>query len=140
MVIPSQLPAAITLVNKFENQSFVIDHMAKPEIKEGNLRNWKKDIKSLAKSQNVYCKISGLVTEADWKNWTKKDFKKYLDVIFKAFGVDRIMYGSDWPVCLLAAQYQEQLEIIEDYISQFTDGEKALIMGGNAVNFYNLKP
>jgi len=81
-----------------------------------------------------------LVTEADWKNWTKKDFKKYLDVIFKAFGVDRIMYGSDWPVCLLAAQYQEQLEIIEDYISQFTDGEKALIMGGNAVNFYNLKP
>lgn len=138
LVFPSQLRAAIQLVNKFPNQKFIIDHMAKPTIKNGKMVDWKKGIELLVRSQNVYCKVSGMVTEADWKNWKKGDFTKYLDVIFDTFGVDRILYGSDWPVCLLAAEYELQLEIIGEYITKYSAEDKEKIMGGNAINFYNL--
>lgn len=138
LVFPSQLRAAIQLVNKFPNQKFIIDHMAKPTIKNGKMVDWKKGIELLVRSQNVYCKVSGMVTEADWKNWKKGDFTKYLDVIFDTFGVDRILYGSDWPVCLLAAEYELQLEIIGEYIAKYSAEDKEKIMGGNAINFYNL--
>lgn len=138
LVLPQQLPAAIPLVNKFPFQKFIIDHMAKPTIKNGKMVAWKKNMKDLAKSQNVFCKASGLVTEADWKNWKKEDFTKYLDVIFNAFGPDRILYGSDWPVCLLAAEYEKQLEILNEYMANYSSEDMAMIMGGNANNFYNL--
>lgn len=139
LVFPSQLPASIELVNKFPNQKFVVDHIAKPLIKEGKIENWKKNMESLAKSPNVMCKISGMVTEADWNSWKSKDFDPYLDVIFNAFGANRILFGSDWPVCLLAAEYQQQLEIVENYISHLPNEVQDKIMGGNAINFYSIK-
>jgi L-fuconolactonase len=138
LVFPSQLTAAIELVNKFPDQKFIIDHMAKPFIKDGKIASWKKNIELLALSQNVYCKVSGMTTEADWNNWKKDDFTEYLGVIFNTFGVDRILYGSDWPVCLLAASYQEQLNIIKKYITPFSSEDKEKIMSGNAINIYNL--
>lgn len=139
LVFPSQLPAAIKLAHKFPNQKFVVDHIAKPMIKDGKLEPWKRDMQTLAKYPNVWCKVSGMVTEANWNSWLIEDFKSYLDVVFQSFGSDRIMFGSDWPVCLLAASYQQQLEIIETYISPFSPEDKRNIMGGNAINFYNLK-
>jgi len=139
LVLSPQLPATIQFVNKFPSQKFVIDHMAKPNIKKGEMVPWKKNMEELAKSKNVFCKVSGLVTEADWKNWKKQDFTKYLDVIFNAFGVDRILYGSDWPVCKLAAEYHQQLKIIESYISSFSIKDKKKIMGENTIRFYNIK-
>lgn len=139
LVFPSQLPAAIELVNKFPDQKFVVDHIAKPLIKESKIEPWKTEMISLAKSPNVMCKISGMVTEADWSSWESGDINPYLDLIFNAFGPDRIMFGSDWPVCLLAASYEQQLEIVETYISSFSPEDKNKIMGGNAINFYNLK-
>jgi len=139
LVFPPQLPATIQFVNKFPSQKFVIDHMAKPNIKKGEMVAWKNNMEELAKSPNIYCKISGLVTEADWKNWKKEDFSPYLDLIFKAFGTNRIMFGSDWPVCKLAAEYHQQLEIIESYISSFSIEDKKKIMGENTIRFYNIK-
>ena len=124
LVFPPQLEAAIALVNKFPNQKFVLDHIAKPYIKDAKIDDWKINISTLAKAPNVYCKASGMVTEADLKQWKLSDFQPYLDVVFEAFGIDRIMYGSDWPVCLLAAEYQEQLNIVQDYIKTFSNKSK----------------
>lgn len=138
LVFPSQLPAAIKLALKFPNQKFVVDHIAKPLIKDGTLEPWKKDMKTLAKSPNICCKVSGMVTEANWNSWLIEDFKSYLDVVFQAFGSDRIMFGSDWPVCLLAASYQQQLDIIENYIVPLSTADKLNIMGENARKFYKL--
>jgi L-fuconolactonase len=139
LVLPPQLPATIQFVNKFPSQKFVIDHMAKPNIKKGEMVAWKNNMEELAKSPNIYCKISGLVTEADWKNWKKEDFSPYLDLIFKSFGTNRIMFGSDWPVCKLAAEYPQQLDIIASYISSFSIEDKNKIMGENTIRFYNIK-
>lgn len=138
LVFPSQLPAAIALVKKFPKQKFVLDHIAKPLIKDQIIGNWKNDIEVLSSFENVYCKVSGMVTEADWKDWESDHFKVYLDVVFQSFGVDRIMYGSDWPVCLVAAQYQEQMSIVTSYISKLSETDQNKIMGLNAVNFYNI--
>ncbi|NVK53559.1 MAG: amidohydrolase family protein [Flavobacteriaceae bacterium] len=138
LVFPQQLDAAITLVNKFPNQKFVVDHIAKPYIKEAKVKGWKANIQELAKAPNVYCKVSGMVTEADLKHWKPSDFKPYLDIVFEAFGANRIIYGSDWPVCLLAAEYEQQLNIVQNYIQDFSEANKAKIMGGNAVEFYVL--
>ena len=139
LVYPVQLPDAIQLVSQFPNQRFVLDHLAKPDIQNQNIKTWERDIRTLARLENTYCKISGLVTEANWKNWKKEDFKPYLDVVFEAFGVDRMMFGSDWPVCLVSCQYEKVLHIVETYIDQFSQGEKDRIMGLNACEFYNLK-
>ena len=138
LVFPSQLPAAIALVKKFPKQKFVLDHIAKPLIKDQQIGNWKNGIEVLSSFENVYCKVSGMVTEADWKDWESDHFKVYLDVVFQSFGVDRIMYGSDWPVCLVAAQYQEQMSIVTSYISKLSETDQNKIMGLNAVNFYNI--
>ncbi|WP_242202151.1 amidohydrolase family protein [Aestuariivivens insulae] len=138
LVFPPQLKAAIALVNSFPNQKFVVDHIAKPYIKDEKISNWKDDIMELSKAPNVYCKVSGMVTEADFNNWTPSDFKPYLDVVFEAFGTDRLLYGSDWPVCLLAASYEAQLDIIQDYLTHFSSEDQKKIMGGNALDFYNL--
>jgi L-fuconolactonase len=112
--------------------------MAKPLIRERGLEPWKKYIASLASAGNIYCKLSGMVTEADWKKWEPADFLPYLDVVFNYFGPQRLLYGSDWPVCLLASTYPQQLAVVEDYINSLTPSEKLRIMGENAVQFYNL--
>ncbi len=139
LIYPKQLPAAIELVSKFPEQRFVIDHLAKPEIKSKDNTFWAKHIRHIAESPNVFCKLSGLVTEADWQNWKPADFKPNLDVVLEAFGPDRLMFGSDWPVCLLAASYAQVKQITEDFLRDCTSAEKENIFGGNAIRFYGLK-
>ena len=138
LIFPDQLQYIPAFVSQFPGQPFVIDHIAKPNIKERKIDDWKKDIETVAKFENVYCKISGMVTEADWKNWTKEDFAPYMDVIFEAFGTGRIMFGSDWPVCLVAASYEEVVGIVEDHFSSYSKDEQEKIFTGNATKFYKL--
>ena len=138
LIFPDQLKFAKELVAGFPRQKFVIDHVAKPPVKEGQIEEWKKDIMALAPYENLYCKISGLVTEADWKNWKDEDVKPCLDVAVEAFGTDRIMFGSDWPVCLLAASYGRTLGLVRDYFSSFTKTEQDKFFGENAIRFYNI--
>ncbi len=139
LVFPSQLAAAIKLAQQFPDQSFVLDHMGKPNIKVSKMTHWKRDIEILAKCSNVYCKVSGMFTEADWENWSEDEFIPYLDVVFNSFGLNRVMYGSDWPVCLLATEFKQQLNIVESYIEKFPFVDREKIMGGNAIRYYNLK-
>ena len=138
LIFPDQLRYVPALVQAFPNQKFVIDHIAKPTIKEQKIPDWKKDIQALAGYENLYCKISGMVTEANWKDWEQKDFTPYLDTVVETFGTNRIMFGSDWPVCLVAASYQQMLAIVTDYFSSFTENEQAQFFGLNAIEFYNL--
>lgn len=138
LIFPDQLRYAYEFVKAFPNQRFVIDHIAKPNIKDSIMGDWKSDMLAFAACENVYCKISGMVTEADWKNWKPQDFTPYLDVVTKAFGANRLMFGSDWPVCLVAASYHSVHEIVTAYFSSFSKDEQAKIFGGNAVEFYKL--
>jgi L-fuconolactonase len=138
LIYPRQLPAAIQLVAKFPKQKFVLDHLAKPEINTKREGSWAAGMHELAANPNVYCKLSGLVTEADWNRWKPADFAPYLDVVFLAFGTDRLMFGSDWPVCLLSASYAQVNELIEDYVEAHAREEKEKIFGGNAMRFYGL--
>ena len=138
LVYAHQLPEAIGLVHQFPHQAFVLDHIAKPKISEGLSADWKANIKNLAAFPNVDCKLSGMVTETTNFQWKQPDFRPFLDVVLAEFGVNRVMYGSDWPVCLLAAKYEEQLEIVQAYIATFSADEQAKIMGENAIEFYNL--
>lgn len=138
LIFPDQLKFTLDFVRSFQDQRFVIDHIAKPYIKDKKIDQWKKDMQALAKEDNVSCKISGMVTEADWKNWRKEDFKPYLDVVVESFGVKRIMYGSDWPVCLVAASYDKMFQIVKEYFSGFSNDEQQLFFGTNATQFYNL--
>lgn len=139
LIFPRQLPYASQLVARFPDTTFVLDHIAKPHIKDDELAAWASDIYELAMSSNVYCKVSGMVTEADWKNWKPADFIPYLDVVFDAFGTERIMIGSDWPVCRLGGEYAEVMNIVIDYIKDRSESEKQAILGGNAVEAYKLK-
>ena len=116
----------------------VIDHLAKPNFKQSDFTDWEKGIRKIASCPNVYCKVSGLVTEADWNNWTESDFTYCLNVVTEAFGIKRLMFGSDWPVSLLAATYKESHTIVEHYFSKFSKEEQGKIWGGNAIEFYNL--
>jgi len=139
LIFPDQLVYAADLVKQFPDQLFVLDHIAKPDIRAKQISDWKKGIQELAKYENVYCKASGMVTEASWTEWEAEDFNPYLDVVFEAFGTDRVMFGSDWPVSLVAASYRQLKEVVGGYISKFTETEQALFWGGNATKFYNLK-
>ena len=138
LVTPIQLQSAIKLAKIFPNQKFVLDHIAKPRISEPLNKTWVSEIINLSKYSNVFCKISGLVTETKGYNFSETDFLPFLDVIFKYFGFDRIMYGSDWPVCLLAADYKKVLEIISNYLMSYDSKIREKIMGTNAKIFYNL--
>jgi L-fuconolactonase len=140
LIYPRHLPYAKKLVACFPQQRFVIDHIAKPNIRHHDLLQWKKHLTEIAAYENVYCKISGMVTEANWNTHTYMDFVPYLDVIVEAFGIDRVMFGSDWPVCLLAASYKEVLGIVQEYFASFSSVEQQLFFGGNATSFYNLPP
>lgn len=138
LIYSRQLEEAIRFVKKFPNQKFVIDHIAKPVISKKEWEPWATGMTKMSELENVYCKISGMVTEAVWSDWSKDTFNPYLDLVFEKFGCQRILYGSDWPVCLVAASYEQQLSIVSDYIAQLTSSEKNAVMGENAVRFYNL--
>jgi L-fuconolactonase len=138
LIYPTQLEAALYFVRQMPEMKLVIDHLAKPYIKSGEIEAWARSMKALAAFPNVFCKVSGMVTEADWKNWKKEDFAPYLDVVFEEFGCERLMYGSDWPVCLVAGEYKDQKSILDNYLFSYTEEQKAMVMGGNAIRFYNL--
>ena len=139
LIYPRQLPAALELVTRFPNQLFVIDHIAKPPIRTGELAPWAAQMRSLSDSTNVYCKLSGLITEANWSNWSAEDLRPYLNVVFETFGPERLMFGSDWPVCLLAGTYRQVKQLIETYISKLSIHQKKSIFGLNAARFYGLE-
>lgn len=139
LIFHRQLPAAIDLVNRFPEQKFVIDHIAKPDIKSGNIASWEKYIKEIAKAENVWCKISGMVTEADWNKWQPNDLRPYLDVVFENFSTDKLMFGSDWPVCNLAGDYSKIVKTLEDYMAQLPAQEQQKIWNENAKSFYKLE-
>jgi L-fuconolactonase len=139
LVFPRHLPNTLQLIQRFPEQTFVIDHIAKPLIRNEVMEPWKEDITRLAGYKNVYCKLSGMVTEADVNNWKPEDIRPYLDVVFSAFGPDRLLIGSDWPVCRLAGPYKEVMNVVQDYIKVYPEEEKTKILGGNAVNTYKLK-
>jgi L-fuconolactonase len=138
LLFPKQLPAGIKVVEQFPDQRFVLDHIAKPLIRAGMLLPWRDDIKELAAHKNVFCKISGIVTEAKHQGWHKEDFRPYLDIVLQAFGEDRVMFGSDWPVCLLAGSYEQVHDLVADYFSQFSTEAQQKFFGGNAARFYRL--
>ncbi|MDB5023670.1 MAG: amidohydrolase family protein [Mucilaginibacter sp.] len=139
LIYPNHLKYASILAAEFPDQKFVVDHLAKPNIKSKEIDGWKKGIQALAKHQNVYCKVSGMLTEADWYCWHTDDFTPYLDTVFNAFGISRLMYGSDWPVCLLAGGYNRALEVLQLYTSKLSRQEQEQFFGENAIEFYNLK-
>jgi L-fuconolactonase len=133
---PRHLPVAVQLVHEFPAQTFVLDHLAKPAIADGVLELWQRDIRELAKFPNVSCKLSGMVTEARWKQWKHDDFRPYLDVVLDAFGPSRLMVGSDWPVCTLSADYAQTVGIVLDFVQQLTETEREGILGGNCARIY----
>ena len=145
LIYPKHLPAAVELAKRMPEQPFVMDHLAKPLIKAKEIDSWARQMRELAAAPNVYCKVSGLITEADWRAWRAEDFKPYLEVVFDAFGPDRLMFGSDWPVCLIAGTYRQVKQLIEDYLSQLftvgTEKQKAdlAIFGETAARFYRIK-
>jgi L-fuconolactonase len=139
LIYPKHLPVAAQFVEKFPRQRFVLDHLAKPPIKSGALEPWARGIRNLAAFPNVFCKASGMVTEADWEHWRPADMKAYLDVVFECFGPQRVMIGSDWPVCEAASPYSRVMDIVEDYIHSFSAEEKNAVLGGNAAKFWRLK-
>nr|WP_315155463.1 amidohydrolase family protein [uncultured Flavobacterium sp.] len=139
LIFHRQLPAAIDLVNRFPEQKFIIDHIAKPNIKSGEIESWKNNIQEIAKFDNVSCKVSGMVTEADWNNWKFQDLRPYLDVIFENFSTDKLMFGSDWPVCNVAAEYSKVVDTLENYIAQFSIQDQNKIWYENAKAFYKLE-
>jgi L-fuconolactonase len=139
LIFPHHLVYAKQLVAAFPDQRFVIDHIAKPYIREKKIDEWQKNMSLIAGHENVYCKVSGMVTEANWNTWKNEDFRPYLDTVFEAFGPKRVMFGSDWPVCLVAARYEQVIGIMKDYLSGFSPDEQSAFWGGNAFRFYQLK-
>ncbi len=141
LIYAKHLPVAIEFVRRFERQRFVLDHLAKPNIKEGSsagFGEWARGLKELASFPNVLCKISGLVTEADWQNWKAADFSRYLEVAFDCFGAERLMVGSDWPVCTLAADYARVMDVMKDYLSKYPSAAQDAVLGNNARRFWRL--
>ena len=146
LLFPQQLPAAVELVAAMPEQPFVLDHLAKPRVKEWtgeastqrDRQGWRHDIEALARHPHVCCKLSGLVTEAAWRGWKPADFTPFLDVVLEAFGPERLMFGSDWPVCLLAGEYADVAGIVRDHCGRLSAGEQAAIWGGTAARFYGL--
>lgn len=138
LIYARHLLVANEFVHQFPEQKFVIDHLAKPRIKARELDAWARAIRAVAEHPNVCCKLSGMVTEGDWKHWRPSDFRPYLDVVFESFGPGRLMFGSDWPVCLLGGRYAQVKQIIDDYTQSLSTSDKDKIFGGNAIRFYGL--
>lgn len=138
LVKPNQLEAAIEMVRTCPAQPFVLDHIAKPYIKAGEIDAWRKLMYMLGAMDNCYCKISGIITEADWHSWTAEQIRPYLDVALEAFGSRRLMFGSDWPVCLVAGSYRQVVNLAADYVQNLSVQEQQDFWGGNAIRFYGL--
>lgn len=138
LVLPPQLGAVLEFVKRFPNQKFVIDHIAKPYIKDGFYEGWAIMMTEIAKHENVYCKLSGMVTEADFDSWSADQIRPYMNLVLEAFGPSRLMFGSDWPVCLVAGNYKEVKKLVTDFISGLGLPEQSAIMGSNAIEFYSL--
>lgn len=138
LVFPRHLSNTIQLVSQFPEQVFILDHIAKPLIRDRIISPWKEDIEKLAGFSNVWCKLSGMVTEANVKSWRQDDLIPYLDVVFNAFGTDRLLAGSDWPVCRLAGSYKQVMQVIMDYTRTMPDEERKKILGENAMKAYGL--
>lgn len=138
LVFPHQLGAVLEFIRQHPYQRFVIDHLAKPYVKDGFFDGWAILMREIGRYGNVFCKVSGLTTEADWHAWQPGDFTRYLDLVTAAFGTDRLMFGSDWPVCLLAGTYEKTLAVFEQYFHPFSAADKAKIFGENAARFYGV--
>lgn len=136
---PRHLRHAVTLARALPDLPMVIDHLSKPFIRDQAIDGWKADLQEAAKAPNVFCKLSGLVTEADWKNWKPADLKPYIETALEAFGAERCMFGSDWPVCELAAPYERVFNALTELTDSLSAAEKNLIFGGTACRFYGLK-
>lgn len=139
LIYPRHLPAAADFVQRFPEQRFVLDHLAKPPIRARQMQPWESGIRALARFGNVFCKLSGLVTEADWKAWSPEHLKPYLDVAFDSFGSERLMIGSDWPVCTLAGSYGRIMEVVQDYLNRYPETVRDAVLGGNAEKFWDLR-
>jgi L-fuconolactonase len=138
LLFPRHLSIACDVVKRLPDQLFVLDHIAKPPVRAGEIRSWSRDLRRLAEFANVYCKISGLVTEAKWDSWEAQDFEPYLDVVLNAFGPHRLMIGSDWPVCTLAADYASVIHLGANYIARLSDDEQHAILETNPIEFYSI--
>ena len=136
LIYARQLAEATEFASRFPDQPFVIDHIAKPDIKNKKFAEWDEQIRRIAELENCYCKLSGMVTEADWDNWAKSDFYPYIDTVLEVFGPERLMIGSDWPVCLLGGSYESVMSIVIDYISGLSEDEQNLILGDSCRKFY----
>jgi L-fuconolactonase len=139
LIYPRHLQAAADLAARFPRQRFVLDHLAKPDIRSGERREWEKGIRALAKSPLVFCKLSGLVTESDWTRWTPGDIRPYLDVAFECFGAHRLLAGSDWPVCTVAADYRRTVALLDEYLEGAPPAARDAVMGGNAARLWRLE-
>lgn len=138
LLFPRHLPVAVKVVERFPEQPFVVDHIAKPEIKHQRLSPWKEDLQALARYEQVMCKLSGMVTETHWGQWQPKDFRPYLDIVVNVFGPRRVMIGSDWPVCTLSGRYQQVMDIVLTYAQQFPADVQAGMLGDNCARFYGI--
>lgn len=138
LIYENQLKETIEFVNKFPSQKFIIDHCAKPSIKNKSINHWKELMKEIAKNENVFCKLSGLITEAKWNQWSEKELYPYFDAVFDFFGTGRILFGSDWPVMLLSGTYSKWKNLLENYMKQFSSEDKQKVFRENAIRFYNL--
>ncbi len=138
LIFERHLPQTIQFVDRHPNQIFILDHIAKPQIKEGVISPWRENITELARRENVFCKLSGLVTEANWQSWTEADLDPYLQIVLKAFGPDRVIFGSDWPVILLGSSYKRWVDIVQRAISHLSEYEQERIWGKTATEVYRL--
>ncbi len=139
LIFERHLPQTIEFVDRHPRQIFVVDHIAKPRIAAGIFEPWQKNIRELAARPNVYCKISGAVTEADHRSWRDADLRPYVDVVLECFSPQRLMFGTDWPVCLLASQYARWVKTVETMIGNLSDDERDAIWSGTAVKVYGLE-
>jgi L-fuconolactonase len=139
LVLPGQIPAAVTAAASLPELTFVLDHLGKPPIAEGELDPWARNIRALAALPNTVCKLSGMVTEAAWDGWTVQDLRPFTETVLDAFGPDRIMFGSDWPVCLLAASYREVVDAARDLTGSLSPSEQAAVFAGTATRVYRLE-
>ncbi|HEX3142509.1 MAG TPA: amidohydrolase family protein, partial [Pyrinomonadaceae bacterium] len=130
---------AKTAINECPELRFVIDHLAKPSIARDEFDEWARDLKPIASARNVWCKLSGLVTEASWTSWRVEDFIPYVDKALEYFGPQRMMFGSDWPVCSLAASYEQVLELFQTLLADVSEAERELIFSKNALEFYRIE-
>ena len=138
LIFERHLPQALRFVDRHPRQIFILDHIAKPRIGEGLLSPWKANLEELSKREHVYCKISGMVTEANWETWSEQNLEVYLEVVLEAFGPERLMFGSDWPLCSLACDYGTWFDLISRFIAPLSESEQARILGGTAVEVYGL--